>query len=688
MTPSQPAWQRYACMEKDDVLRYLGSQRGGFSSVVAHERLLLDEKQQRSTNRLYWLKIFVSRFVGLFNYILLGIALFYVLTDSYAEGVLVVIIYIINGFLSFWQEYRAEQSSQAVQRYLEHVAHVMRDGVVVEVPLSEVVVGDIVHVKAGDVLCVDVRILELHGASFDESIVDAASSACEKTSAAMSTVPVAMCDAHCIAYAGTYLTEGEMVGVVIARGDDSSAGVQDACVPFVAPDNVFAAEMPRIIRFVGVLLCVVVGFIFIVHLVVYGWSPSQLWQCVLISITFAIAAVPEALPLVITSSLARGAARLATRAGVVVKHLSAVEALGHMDILCCGITNIVKNAKHSSALVLAQQLKVMIKVVSGEGVDTCYGVAVDAGLIKDSAHVMTGEEWAGLSHEDQLSMLECCHVFAECNALHKTSLMCAFKNSGYVVAYVGDSACDMGALRESQIGIAAHEAPHLVHGAADIIMLHTNLLTIINGVVIGRSTLYAVMTYLRIVLATSFSNICSLAVASFFLVVPDVFPLHMLILNLLSDIPLLALTTDNVDLISLSEPQRFDRNAMLKSTVMLACANSFMDTLFLWGFYRTSALVLETSWVLWSTLSEVGIIFSLRTTLSVFRAILPSWQLTVLCSAISMVAIALPFSAFGRDSLGYAYLTSTQVGFIIALVVVYGGLTELMKPWIFGKRNS
>jgi Mg2+-importing ATPase len=841
----QPAWQHYACKDIEESLKELGSNRNGLAISAVHDRLTYYGKNVLSIEQTPWWYFLVRQYTGIFSYALLAIALFYYSTGSSAESLLVFAIYIINGLLAFAQEYRSDRAVKVLQKYLEHSASVVREGSEVIVPTSQVVPGDIVIIRAGDLVPADIRIIELHRASLDESIMTGESLPVEKSTAMLSNPPSTLHEATCIAYAGTQVAQGVMVGVVIATGSNTTLGDIGIRARATIRTSTFAEEMPRITKFIGLLLLVSLVLIYAINLIVKGQSAQDLWRMVIITVALIVSTIPEALPLVITSSLAQGAVRLAQHGAVIVKRLSAVEDLGHMQILCCDKTgtltehklsiaqifskntqktllfarlagaplSLKKTALHgfdlpiyeslspdllqelktykridelpfdprnqatitvvskendrlvvtlgvpekllhltssldeqekkslmektreagargervisvairhvnaheepitdpeqpysefigiitfhdpikktaASAITMARKLKVTIKVISGDSAEVCGYVAYELGLISDPEQVMTGDQWDALSGSDRLEALQKYHIFARCVPQQKVEIVQALKQTGMSVGYMGDGVNDMLPLKEANVAIAVQNAPDVVYESADIILVHKSLLNVINGIAAGRTVVHNIITYLRISLATSFSNFYSISIASLFIPFPDVFPLHMLIVNLLSDLPLVTIATDHVDPQSLASPQRFGRTAMLKSTIGLALLNSFMDLLFLLWFYKLTAHALETSWVLWSILSELGIIFALRTTLSVMRATRPSWQLATSCSVAAITAMILPFSRFGIHSLGYSRLMVSDIGSIIALVILYFILAELVKPLIFGKDNE
>lgn len=845
MSHEQPAWQTYACKTSEAVVQELSSNERGLDDRAVRERLLRYGKNELPVEQKPWWYFLIRQYTGFFSYALLAIAIFYCGMGSYAESIIVFSIYMINGLLAFSQEYRSDRAVKLLEHYLEHTAHAVRGGVEVTIPMSQLVPGDRVIIRSGDVVPADVRIVELHRALFDESIMTGESLPIEKSTAALQAPPTTVHDAHCIAYAGTQVVQGIAVGIVIATGNNTTLGDIGMRARATVRVSAFGEEMPRLTKFIALLLLVSLVIIFAINFIIGGISAHNIWRMAIITVALIVSTIPEALPLVITSALARGAVRLAQHGAVIVKRLSAVEDLGHMQILCCDKTgtltehklsiahifskdeqktlayarlagaplslkktdlhgfdlpihesltpellhelsayqridelpfdarnqatiavvskdgvlmvitlgvpekllaltpsldsneraDLVKNTTEAgargervigvairhvqknqepvtdagqpydeyigiitfhdpikktaaSAIATARKLNVAIKVISGDSAEVCSYVARELKLISGSQQVMTGDEWDAVPPSERSAVLASHHIFARCVPTQKVDIVEALKQTGRSVGYMGDGVNDMLPLKAAHVAIVVQNAPDVVRESADIILVHKSLLNVINGIAEGRTTVHNIITYVRITLATNFSNLYSLSVASLFIDFPDVFPFHMLIVNLLSDLPLVAIATDNVDPLSLAAPQRFERSKMLKGTVVLGILSSCMDIAFLLLFYKAAAHTLETAWVLWSTLSEIGIIFSLRTTLFAFRAMRPSWQLAGLAIVTAVGAIVVPFSSFGMHSLGYTRLSMHDIITIIALVAAYFGLSELIKPFIFGGQQS
>lgn len=838
-------WQQYARLSGEETLKSLQTRSEGLTSAEAVQRMAHYGKNKLPTQHTPWWHFLLRQYTGFFSYTLLAIALFYTLTGGTTEALLVGTIYIINGLLAFTQEYRSDKAMQLLAHYLEHTASVIRTSNEIIIPMSQVVPGDIVIVRAGDSLPADVRIIKLHQTLVDESIMTGESLPVEKTTQVLASLPATMPEATCIAYGGTQVVQGFLTGVVIATGTYTALGAMSLRAQATVRTSTFTEEMPHITHFIGLLLLVSLTIILMVNLVTHGFSSANFWHLLILTIALVVSTIPEALPLVITYALAQGAVLLARHGSVIVKRLSAIEDLGHMQILCCDKTGTltehqlsiaqifshnpdellllarlagaplslksanlhgfdkpihehltpkllrelahytrieelpfdpatqtsgailqkdsntwsitlgvpekiiaatpslsasqrtqmlhdvqaagvrgervigvartaVKNhATHTvrhhasydellgvitfhdplkktapTALEKARKLNVAIKVISGDSVEICGHIAYTLGLINDPRHVLHGDSWEKFTEQERMHAVAEHQIFARCTPQQKAGIVEALKKTGASVGYMGDGVNDMLPLKAANVAIAVQHSPDIVRESADIILVHKSLLNVINAIGAGRTMVYNILTYLRITLAASFSNFYSMSFASLFITLPDIFPLHMLIVNLLSDIPLIAIATDHVDIHSLAQPRRFNRTDMLRSTILLGILNSCMDALFLLCFYRTTAGTLETSWALWSTLSELGIIFSLRTTLSAFRAIRPSWQLITLCSSAAIIALTLPLTRFGTEHVGYTLLTPSNVGTIIGLVGIYFVVSELIKPYILRQNTT
>ena len=235
---------------------------------------------------------------------------------------------VLSTGLNFWQTFRSERAVRRLQAQIAPTATVRRDGGWVERPRRELVVGDVVHLAAGDLVPADVRLLEADDLHVQQAALTGESLPAEKSvikGALTTTGP----DAPDLLFLGTSIVSGTGAAVVFATGPDTAFG--DIVARLAArPDE---TEFERGTRRFGMLILQTVLFLVLFILVVNVSLGRDALQSVLFSVALAVGLTPEFLPMITTVTLAQGAIRMA-REKVIVKHLSAIQNLGSIDILC------------------------------------------------------------------------------------------------------------------------------------------------------------------------------------------------------------------------------------------------------------------------------------------------------------------------------------------------------------------
>jgi len=247
------------------------------------------------------------------------------LTDT----VIILIIIIINAVVGFIQEYRAEKAMDALKQMASLHAEVLRDGNPIKIISSLLVPGDVVLLEAGNAIPADLRLIETHSLSIDESALTGESVPVDKTTAELTDENLTLGDRINQAYKGTMITHGRGKGLVVLTGMNTEIGKiarllqeDDPTTPLQKRMADFGKKLSYIILFICALLFGI-GM-------VRGEEPMKM---LLLSISLAVAAIPEALPALITVALARGANRMA-RKNALIRKLPAIETLGSVTYIC------------------------------------------------------------------------------------------------------------------------------------------------------------------------------------------------------------------------------------------------------------------------------------------------------------------------------------------------------------------
>ncbi len=252
--------------------------------------------------------------------------------ENVFEGLLIFAIVIINAIVGVIQEQKAEDALAALERTTEPFAKVIRDGNLVKIKVSEVVVGDIVMLKAGDCVPADMRIFESSNLRTNESSLTGESHSIAKISDTIKKSDLTLAEQENICFSGTTVTSGWAKGVVTAVGMNAEMGkiakILGSSIKEKTPLEKNIDKIGKVITF-GVL-----GITFVVFLVQVLFSKNvTVLQALLTAVALAVAAIPESLPAVITIIMALGVQKLA-RKNAIIKKLSAVETLGCCTVIC------------------------------------------------------------------------------------------------------------------------------------------------------------------------------------------------------------------------------------------------------------------------------------------------------------------------------------------------------------------
>ena len=334
-------WHRLSI---DAVFELLGSASGGLSSMKAEEKMLeTGPNQLEEARKKTALSILLSQFTDVMILILLAAAVISAIIGEATDTVVIIVIVVLNAVIGFFQEYRAEKAMQALKQMSTTQAQTLRNGTILSLPATELVPGDVVLLEAGNAVPADIRIMESINLKMEEAALTGESEAVEKTAAVIETDDLPLGDRLNMAFKGTFVTYGRGSGMVIATGMQTELG---RIAKMLQEDEVQTPLQQRMALFgkkLSVIVLILCGLFFIA-----GWLRGEgLVKMVMTSISLAVAAIPEALPAVITISLALAAKRL-IRFHTLIRKLPTVETLGSVTYICTDKTGtLTKNKMHT-----------------------------------------------------------------------------------------------------------------------------------------------------------------------------------------------------------------------------------------------------------------------------------------------------------------------------------------------------
>lgn len=326
----------------EEVLKELESSTDGLSEaqVTDHREKYgenkLQEKKKKST-----LLVFAEQFKDLLVIILIVAALISIATGDVESTVVILAVITLNAILGTVQYVKAEKSLESLKKLSAPVAKVIRDGQQLEIPASELVVGDIIKLEAGDVVPSDGRLLEAYSLKINESALTGESEAVEKDPSVIDSEKVALGDQKNMVFSSSLVTYGRGLAVITAVGHDTELGKIADLISNTAerktPLQVNMDNFSKKLSIIIILICVLVFGLSV-------YRGETIMDALLFAVALAVAAIPEALSSIITISLAIGTSRMA-KENAIVKELKAVEGLGCVSIICSDKTGTLTQNK-------------------------------------------------------------------------------------------------------------------------------------------------------------------------------------------------------------------------------------------------------------------------------------------------------------------------------------------------------
>ena len=336
-----------------------------------------------------------------------------------------------------------------------------------------------------------------------------------------------------------------------------------------------------------------------------------------------------------------------------------------------------------------EDLSVQIKILTGDNEYVAKHICDQVGI--KVKNIVTGESIDTLSDGELTSLAAEATIFAKVTPEHKLRIIKAIKAAGHTVAFMGDGANDAPALKEADVGICVDTAVDIAKETADVIILRKGLDVLIEAVKDGRRTFGNSMKYIFATSSANFGNMFSLAGASLFLRFIPLLPAQVILLNLLSDIPSLAVSTDNVDSEYLKKPKHWDIRAIARFMIPFGLISSIFDFLtFFLLLYATRYLadpqgMFRAGWFIESLATEIFVLHIIRTR-RLFWQSRPSNLLLILGLGSLVAGIALVYLPISKV-FQFVAPPLNILAIIGLLLITYLCLTEIAKRVYYRRIN-
>lgn len=337
------------------VLERLHATPQGLLTTEAMEQL-----QKNGPNELpqgkkitLWQRI-IAQFKDLMILILMAAAVVAAFAGELSDAIIILLVVVLNAAFGVFQETKAENAIDALQKMSTPTTRVRRDGQITQLSSKELVVGDVILLEAGDIIPADVRFLKTQNVKVEEAALTGESVAVTKDEAVIDAESAALGDQHNMGFMNTSMTAGTAEAVVVATGKDTEVGkiaqMLNSAEPTVTP---LQRNITHLSKILSVLVLAIAVIIFALGMLTKRETPLDM---LLIAISLAVAAIPEGLPAIVTITLALGTQAMAKRHALIRK-LQAVETLGATEIIASDKTGtLTKNQMTIEQLMLNGQV--------------------------------------------------------------------------------------------------------------------------------------------------------------------------------------------------------------------------------------------------------------------------------------------------------------------------------------------
>ncbi len=327
---------------------------------------------------------------------------------------------------------------------------------------------------------------------------------------------------------------------------------------------------------------------------------------------------------------------------------------------------------------------VSLKIITGDNALVANSIAKQIGF--HDAIIITGGKIRKMSEAAFRQQAQAAHIFAEVEPNQKERIILALQKAGNVVGFMGDGINDAPALHAADVGISVDTAVDVAKEAADIVLLNQDLNVLQAGIIEGRKTFANTMKYVFMATSANFGNMFSMAGASLFLPFLPLLPKQILLTNLLTDFPEMAIASDRVDDISVGTPHKWDIRFIKRFMIVFGLISSVFDYLtfgVLIYYLKADEKLFQTGWFLESVISATLIVLVVRTRLPFFKS-LPGKYLTVATLLVVLFVLIMPFTPIAAV-FSFVKLPIAFYGWMAVIISGYIVSAELAKKWFYKK---
>lgn len=337
MNQSEALLRKLAAMPAEEVYQNLHTAKQGLSSEEAQERIEEYGENKIVLNRTNTrLRRLAEAFVNPFNLVLFTIAVITIFTDvvssvkpDYITVFIIAFLILVSSLVSFIQSEKSNAAAESLSHMIVNKADVLRDGLFQECSMEEIVPGDIVRLSAGDMIPADIRFMSTKDTFVAQAALTGESAPVEKFAQGKEGVQASLTDLANIGFLGANVISGSAIGLVLTTGNATYFGSMAKSLNGDRAKNSFERGVDAVSKLLIHMMFIMVPVVFVIN----GITKQDWGSALLFAITIAVGLTPEMLPVIMSSTLAKGAISM-SKHQVIVKSLGAIQTFGEMDILC------------------------------------------------------------------------------------------------------------------------------------------------------------------------------------------------------------------------------------------------------------------------------------------------------------------------------------------------------------------
>ncbi|HSB46706.1 MAG TPA: magnesium-translocating P-type ATPase [Candidatus Bilamarchaeum sp.] len=341
-----------------------------------------------------------------------------------------------------------------------------------------------------------------------------------------------------------------------------------------------------------------------------------------------------------------------------------------------------------AALERFKRLGVDMYVLTGDGPLVTEQVCKQVGILNKSGLVLQGMDLAGMDDKELQETVGKHNIFARVTPADKLAIVNALRASGHIVGFIGDGVNDAPSLKAADVGISVSNGTDIAKDAADVVLLSKNLNVIANGIAEGRTTFNNITKYINATISANFGNMFTLTIASIILPFIPLLPSQILLNNLLTDVPMLTISTDSVSKDELRKPKKWNIAQITRFMIFFGLISSVFDLItmgFLLYVISAQTETFRTIWFIESALTEICVIFAIRTYKVIYQS--KPGRLLTAASAISAIIVAgitfTPLAVFFQ----FVQVPLSVLGVIVGIVLAYVAVVEVSKRIFYAMEN-